>query len=134
MGRAGKARRLTDLELEIMQVVWAAQPEPLTVRQVVERLRATRKSAYTTIQTMMGILARKGALASTPGPGRAHVYRARWSREETTHSMTADFVTRLFGGRARPLVTQLLEHESLSREELEELMRRIETQLAEDEG
>jgi BlaI family penicillinase repressor len=133
MGRARRTRRLTDLELEIMQVVWAAHPEPLTVRQVVERLRGTRRSAYTTIQTMMGILARKGALACEPGPGRAHHYRARWSRDETASSMTADFVARLFGGSVRPLVAELLEHESLSRTELEELKRRIETQLAEEE-
>ena len=117
-----------------MQVVWGAHPTPLTVREVVERLRGSRRSAYTTIQTMMGILARKGALACEPGPGRAHQYRVRWSRDETTSSMTADFVARLFGGRARPLLAELLEHESLSRSELEELKRHIETQLAEDEG
>lgn len=134
MRRGRKLRRLTDLELEIMQVVWGAHPTPLTVREVVERLRGSRRSAYTTIQTVMGILARKGALACEPGPGRAHHYRARWSRGETTTSMTADFVARLFGGSVRPLLAELLEHESLSRPELEELKRRIETQLAEDEG
>ena len=117
-----------------MHVVWGAEPEPLTVREVVERLRGSRGSAYTTIQTVMGILARKGALACRPGPGRAHRYRARWSRDETTSSMTADFVARLFGGSVRPLVAELLEHESLSRAELEELKRRIETQLGSEPG
>jgi predicted transcriptional regulator len=132
MKRGRKARRLTDLELEIMQVVWQADPEPLTVREVVERMRGSRRSAYTTIQTVMGILARKGALRSRPGPGRAHEYRARWSRSETTSSMTRDFVDRLFGGSARPLLSALIEHQELSRDELEELRRRIESQL-EDE-
>ncbi len=134
MRRGRGARRLTDLELEIMQVVWGAHPGPLTVREVVERLRSSRRSAYTTIQTVMGILARKGALSCERGPGRAHQYRARWSRHETTSSMTADFVARLFGGSVRPLVAELLEHESLSRSELEELKRRIETQLAGEPG
>ena len=115
-----------------MQVVWAASPKPLTVREVVERMRGSRGSAYTTIQTVMGILAKKGALASQPGPGRAHQYRARWSRDETTSSMTREFVERLFEGSARPLVAELLEHESLSRSELEELKRRIESQLEDD--
>ena len=32
------SRRLTDLELEIMQSVWDAHPRPLTVRDVVERM------------------------------------------------------------------------------------------------
>jgi len=133
MARVPRSRRLTDLELEIMHVVWTAHPGPLTVREVVERLKGKRKSAYTTIQTMMGILVRKGALVSEPGPSRAHQYRARWSREETASSMTADFVTRLFRGEARPLMAQLLSHESLSRAELEELKRRIESQLAEED-
>ncbi len=112
-----------------MRIVWSAHPEPLTVRDVVERLKGSRASAYTTIQTVMGILARKGALGAEPGPGRAHQYRAKWSQSETTSSMTREFVERLFGGRARPLVAELLEHESLSRRELEELKRRIESQL-----
>ena len=133
MKRGRRSRRLTDLELEIMQVVWGAHPEPLTVREVVERMRGSRGSAYTTIQAVMGILAKKGALSAQPGPGRAHQYRARWSRDETTSSMTRDFVERLFEGSARPLVAELLEHESLSRTELEELKRRIEDQLDDEE-
>ncbi len=118
-----------------MQVCWDADPEPLTVRDVAERLRArTRRAhAYTTIQTMMGILRRKGALRSKPGPGRAHHYTAAWSRDEATSSMTSDFVERMFGGNAEPLLAHLLEHDSVDREALEELRKRIETQLEDEE-
>ena len=126
-------KRLTDLELEIMQVVWDAQPEPLTVREVVDRLAAGGHSlAYTTVQTMMTILKRKGVLEARPGPGRAHHYETRVTRAEARTSMTKDFVERLFLGEAQPLLAHLLEHESVRREELEDLKRRIETQL-EDE-
>ena len=127
-------KRLTDLELQIMQVVWQANEEALTVRAVVERLEdAGRPLAYTTVQTMMGILAKKGALEVGPGPGRAHVYRPRWSRDEATTSMTEDFVTRLFGGEARPLVAHLVEKERLGRDELQELKALIERELGEEE-
>lgn len=131
MTRRG-AKRLTDLELEVMQAVWEAG-EPVTVRAVVERLEGRgRALAYTTVQTMMNILRRKGALRSRPGPGRALVYRAGVSREEATASMTEDFVTRLFGGRAEPLLARLIEHESIDRGTLAELKRVIEEQLGAD--
>jgi len=128
-------KRLTDLELEIMQVVWASDG-PLTVREVVERLaaRGTREPAYTTIQTMLNILCKKRVLRSQPGPGRAHEYRPIVSRDEATSSMTREFVERLFGGEVQPLFAELLGHESLRREELEELKRLIESQLDDEEG
>ena len=126
--------RLTDLELEIMQIVWDARPDPLTVRDVAERHQAAGRKplAYTTIQTMMNILTKKGVLEVGPGPGRAHHYRALLTRDDATASMTRDFVERLFGGSPEPLVARLLEEGSFSRETLEELRALIETQL-EDE-
>jgi len=128
MGARG-GKRLTDLELEVMQEIWKAG-EPVTVRDVTERLEGRGKRlAYTTVQTVMNILRRKGALRSRPGPGRALVYRAGVSRDEATASMTADFVARLFGGRAEPLLAHLLEHESIDRESLGQLKRAIEEQL-----
>ncbi|HED65901.1 MAG TPA: BlaI/MecI/CopY family transcriptional regulator [Planctomycetes bacterium] len=127
-------KRLTDLELEIMHVIWEAHPRASTVRDVVEGLeRHGHSLAYTTVQTVMGILKKKQVLGSRPGPGRAHEYRALVTRDEATSSMTADFVSRLFGGEAKPLVAHLLDHGSFDRDELVELKRRIETQLSDDE-
>ena len=135
MNQRRRPRRLTDLELEIMHVVWDAGPEPVTVREVAERLsaRTGKDHAYTTVQTMMGILRRKGALSSRPGPGRAHTFSAGLSRDAATSSMTSDFVQRLFGGRAETLLSHLLDHESVDRETLEDLKRRIDSQLGEEE-
>ena len=131
---AQPTRRLTDLELEIMQAVWDAHPRPLTVRDVVARMEDRGRSlAYTTVQTMLTILRKKGVLASRPGPGRAHEFRARVSRSEATTTMTRDFVERLFAGSSQTLMAHLLEHATVSRAELEELKRRIETQLGDEE-
>ena len=133
MRNAEPNKRLTDLELEIMQVVWDAHPAALTVRTVAERMAATGKSlAYTTVQTMMNILKKKGVLVAEPGAGRAHEYQARVSRSDARRSMTTDFVDRLFRGEAQPLLAHLLSHESVSRDELELLKRQIETQLEDD--
>lgn len=134
-GRRPKKKSLTDLELEVMHVVWDAEPEALTVREVVDRLNAARRQpfAYTTIQTMMGILKRKGVVTSSSGTSRAHRYAAKAKRDDVTTSMVGDFVDRMFRGEARPLLFSLLDHESLDREHLEELKRSIETQLDEEQ-
>jgi BlaI family penicillinase repressor len=132
--RPEPSRRLTDLELEIMQIVWEAEGEPQTVRAVAERLEARgRRLAYTSVQTMLNILKKKGVLSSRPGPGRAHEYQSRLTREQATQSMTQDFVQRLFGGDAQPLLARLLDHESVSRDELEGLKNLIEKELGDEE-
>ncbi len=125
------SKRLTDLELVVMRAVWELGPAPITVRDVVERLNAgdARNHAYTTVQTIMNILVGKGALASRRGPGRALLYQAGLTHEQATASMTEEFLGRLFGGRAEPLLARLLEHESVDRDTLAELKRAIEEQL-----
>ena len=126
-------KRLTDLELEIMHVVWKALPRPQTVRSVADQLTAGgRPLAYTSVQTVMNILKKKGVLSSQPGPGRAHEYRARVSRLDATRSMTRDLVDRLFGGEVQPLLAHLLENESVDRSDLKELKRIIERELGDD--
>jgi len=55
-----KKAGLTDQELEIMKVVWKLGTA--TVREVYEDLLQNRKIAYTTVQTMMGVLENKGRL------------------------------------------------------------------------
>jgi predicted transcriptional regulator len=130
-----KPTLLTNLELVVMKAVWATHPEPITIREVVEWLnqRRRKKFAYTTVQTMMMILKGKGVVRSSPGPGRAHRYVARRSREEVTTSMIGDFVERLFDGEAKPLLAELVEHESVQRDELEEIKRLIEEHLGDEE-
>lgn len=126
---------LTNLELEIMQAVWAAGAEPRTVREIAEPLNEGRAKplAYNTVQTMLTILRDKGVVEVERGPGRAFRYRARRSREEVSTSMVGDLVERLFGGEVSPLLLELVQREELERTELEELRRRIDDQL-EDRG
>lgn len=71
-----------DLEAAIMDRVWAADA-PVRVRQVVDDLQRERQIAYTTVQTVMEILHRKGWLTREKR-GRAHFYGAAASREDYT--------------------------------------------------
>ena len=114
--------RLTDAELEIMQVVWALGGG--TVRQVHERLNQNRPLAYTTVMTMMGILEDKGHLTRTKH-GRAYHYEPVRPKSQVISHMVDDFVGKVFAGSARPLVLSLVKDRKLSKKDLEEIARLI---------
>jgi BlaI family penicillinase repressor len=113
---------LTPHELEIMKLVW--DREEATVRAVYEALRARRRIAYTTVMTMMNVLERKGHLRKR-AEGRSFVYRPARPRRQVLRAMVRDFLDRVFGGSAQPLLVHLLEEKQLSERDLEALARRI---------
>ncbi|GAB2565736.1 transcriptional regulator [Paractinoplanes abujensis] len=79
---------LGDLEREVMTQLWDAG-EPLTVRQVHERLSRQRDLAYTTVMTVLDRLAKKGVVLQQKAD-RAYKYAAAQSREEMTASVMLD--------------------------------------------
>jgi predicted transcriptional regulator len=118
-----KSSTLTPQELEIMKVVW--QEGEATVRDVYEDLLERRKIAYTTVMTMLNVLETKGHLRKREDD-RAFVYRPTRPEAAVVRSMVREFVDRLFGGAAHPLLVQLVKDRRLTRKELEELARTIE--------
>lgn len=74
-----------ELESAVMDLVWSSA-DPLTVRQVLEALAAERPLAYTTVQTVMDRLARKGLLVRRP-EGKANAYYPAQTREDHTASV-----------------------------------------------
>jgi predicted transcriptional regulator len=111
---------LTEVELEIMHVVW--ELGDATVKQVHEILSARRPVAYTTVMTMLGLLAKKGHLKREES-GRAFVYRPAHPKGRVVSRMLDDFVERVFRGSAGPLVLALLKDRKLSKRELDEIVR-----------
>ena len=90
---------LPPLELECMKALWS-QGEA-SVREIREQLSASgRTLAYTTVETIMDRLARKGAVARHK-VGRAHrytpVYQAAEARAQAVQAMAQHF----FGGSRR---------------------------------
>jgi predicted transcriptional regulator len=113
---------LAGQELEIMKVVWDLGP--CTVRDVYETLRTRRQIAYTTVMTMMRILERKGQL-KVSRKDRAHVYRPARPRQRVLAEMVQEFVDRVFGGAAEPLVQHLVRDRHLTEDDLREIARQL---------
>ncbi len=118
-----KSSTLTPLELEIMKVIW--QKGRATVREVHAVLKQRRPIAYTTVMTMMGVLAGKGHLKRRLDD-RAYVYSPTRSAAAAMKARVADFVDRVFDGAAQPLLVQLVKDRRLTKKELEDLARQIE--------
>ncbi len=111
---------LTPLELEIMQVLW--QNGPSTVTEVMPKLKA--ELAYTTVQTMLMVLLRKGKVKRTQ-EGRAFRYRPAVSRERASGNALEDLVRRMFGGSAEALLMAMVDTRQISARELERLAKKV---------
>jgi predicted transcriptional regulator len=115
-----KATTLTNAELRIMEVIWARGSA--TVADVVEALDG--KDAYTTILTLMRILAAKGYL-STRKEGRAHVFTPRVDRDTAARKAVHQLLSKFFSGSPSELVLTFLREEELTPKELDEIKQRI---------
>ena len=111
---------LTPLELEIMNVLWAGGDANVQTVQAA----LPRELAYTTVQTMLNILARKGRVKRTKRE-RAYFYKAVVSRDQVAQKAVRDMVQRLFGGSPENLVMSLLESRDLTPEKLDRLRRMV---------
>ncbi len=111
---------LTRLELRIMQVIWRYGAS--TVAAVQAKLNPPL--AYTTVQTMLNILERKGKLAREL-EGRAYVYTASVSEVRALRQGVKDLIDRMFGGSSEELVMSLLKNRQIDAKKLAELTARF---------
>ena len=112
---------LTKLELQIMQVIWKLGPSSVSaVQQGLEQ-----ELAYTTVQTMLNILERKGKLKRAR-EGRAFVYSAAVTEARASSHAVRDLIDRMFGGSCEDLVMSLIKNRQLDPKKLAELTQRLE--------
>ena len=120
MGGRPAKNGLTRLELKIMQVIWRLGAS--TVGDVQNELEPPL--AYTTVQTMLNILERKGKLEREL-QGRAYVYRAKVSEERAVGQSLRDMIDRMFGGSSEQLVMSLLKSRQIDAKRLAKLTEKF---------
>ena len=120
MGKQDKDT-LTKLELQIMQVIWRLGSG--NVAAVQEGLE--QELAYTTVQTMLNILHKKGKLKRKL-QGRAYAYYATVSEAKASGHAVRDLVDRMFGGSSEQLVMSLIKSRQIDAKKLAELTRKLE--------
>jgi predicted transcriptional regulator len=117
--------RLSKLELKVMDVLW--QRGPLCIRDVQEGFPKKGRPIYATVQTVLYRLEAKQAVRRARRVGNADIFEAVLSRD-AVRARFIDELLGLFGGRAQPVVTQLVESGKLTLEDVrasEELLRKL---------
>ncbi|MBA4106228.1 MAG: transcriptional regulator [Pirellula sp.] len=112
---------LTAAEAEVMNVVWDFSPT--SVADIVDRL--PRNLAYTTVMTTVRILENKGFVEKCGKRGRAFIYEAAIQRDAAQGSMSLEVANRLFGGSLKSLMLNLVQTQTISIADLEEVKRLI---------
>jgi len=111
---------LTKLELQIMQVIWRQGASNVSAVQA----GLEQQLAYTTVQTMLNILERKGKLKRKLR-GRAFEYSATVSQSRATGSAVRDLVDRMFGGSSEELVMSLIKSRQIDARTIAKLSKRL---------
>jgi BlaI family penicillinase repressor len=115
---------LTDLENDVMQAVWDA--EPCSVEAVHQAISRTRKLKETTTRTLLRRLEQKGYLKHE-ADGRVYVYRAVEPARSLAARAVRQIIDRFCQGSMEDLVSGMVEANVLSkqdRQSLEEFVRR----------
>jgi predicted transcriptional regulator len=111
------ALKLTRLELQIMEALW--HRSPLSIREIQEAFPTDETPAYTTVQTTVYRLEAKKALRRVRKIGNAHVFEALLPRNTAMRTLVDDFLG-LFGGRAQPVMAQLIDSGKLTLDEVQQ--------------
>ena len=121
--KAKSEQQLTPLELQIMNVLWDYGPS--NVQAVQDHLGGSSKLAYTTVQTMLNVLHRKGRVRRRLR-GRAYDYVPALTREKAATNAIGDMIDRLFGGSVDGLLMSLVKSRQLNPTKLQELSDLVE--------
>ena len=124
-------RRLSKLELRIMEALW--QHGPASVREVQETFPEDGRPAYTTVQTTMYRLETKHAIRRVRKISNAHIFEAVVSRT-AAHRRLIDDLLSVFGGRSQPVMAHLIEAGKLTLEDLREAEKTLKRLGAKEHG
>jgi len=127
---------LGPLEANILQTMWDLKKYPITVREVLEKLKQQKSIAYTTVMNTMDRLYEKGLLDRKIEKSKsgAYLYYVYWPKlEETNFKETAvrQVLGSLLDNFGDLVTTCLVDKAVLNDQELEALKERVEKNLKE---
>lgn len=101
-----RGKRVTRFELQLLEELWELGPS--SVREIQENLPESDRPAYTTVQTMIYRLERKGAVKRVKKIGNAHVFEAVLTRMAVRKRIVSDLLD-MFGGSPASVMSHLVE-------------------------
>ena len=127
-----KGTKLTPAEWELMEAVWELGGSP-SIRDVLDRAYPNGEKAYTTVQTVMNTLVRKGALKRKK-LGLVNFYKPVRQRGDMVRDEVKSLLGRIFAGSIPAVASSLFELDSLGLEEIEEIKKLLKKRESELKG
>jgi BlaI family penicillinase repressor len=124
---AKKDYELTQAEWEIIASVW--QNQPCAAPAIQEALDKKKGWSYSTVKTMMDRMVTKGLL-KTERVRNLILYRSAVTRRRAQRSEILRTVKRAFDGAMTPMMQFMLENNKLSKKDLDELGKLINSKKA----
>jgi BlaI family transcriptional regulator, penicillinase repressor len=125
-----RARVLTPLERRIMRVLWEGGAG--NVQKILQGLTGEPQLAYTTVQTTLNVLHRKGKVKRKL-LGRAYEYSAIVSQEAADSHALKDLLQKVFRGSVDDLLLSLVRSKQLDPQKLAELQAKLQSRESEEE-
>lgn len=113
-----KVAKPSEAELDILKELW--RYEPMTVREVHEKLRKKKKVGYTTTLKQMQRMLEKGFLKRENGE-KGHCYISLLKEDETKNQIFDKMVNTLFRGSAMDMVMHALGRSETTEKDLKAL-------------
>ncbi len=117
-----KPVRPSDLELQILSVLW--ENGPLPVRAVREAMPDGKERAYTSVLSVMQVMEKKGLIGHT-ARGPANVYHPRVKRQEVLRPLMKELLRNVFGGSPAAALQFLLDGSRPDATELSQIQQVI---------
>jgi BlaI family transcriptional regulator, penicillinase repressor len=108
----------TEFELDLLRALWVRGSA--TVRDLYDDLNQLRPMGYTTVLKTLQIMTEKG-LVTRSEAGKAHIYKAAASQEQTQNQLIRDLSDRLFAGSAGHLAMRALSMQPAGSVELKQI-------------
>ncbi len=125
IGRRKGSSSLTQMELQFMDVLWRQKKKSSSVQQVQDALLEDGvELAYTTVQTVLNTLEKKGKV-SRKLDGRALVYLPAITKESILKQAVRELADRMFGGSSEDLVMSLITAREVDAKRIAKLARAV---------
>jgi predicted transcriptional regulator len=108
---------LTPAEFNLMKVLWRLRRATVAEARAALLAQKGEELAYTTVMTLLGRLAAKGAVV-VDREREPYVYRPAFRRESVLRERLKGFLADVFDGEASSIVLHLVDSEKLSLDEL----------------
>lgn len=127
MSNEDRRPRVGARQMELLRALWELREA--TARDLTDALNrrsapGAPPTAHSTVQTQLRELEAKGVVAHRE-EGRTFVFYPTVAEGDVTVAATRDLLARVFEGSPLRLMTHLLQHEKLTRDDLDRLRRLI---------